>query len=393
MSGTGPGAPRVPLVTGRFAMVMLATLAYFTALGALLPTLPRYVEEELGGGGLAIGVVVGAFAVSAALARPWAGRLGDRHGRRVLVTGGCLVAAASQFAYALTDAVVPLTALRLVTGVGEAAVFVGAATAAQDMAPDERRGEAASYFSTALYGGLALGPILGEVVADRHGYHAAWIVAGAASALGAVFGWWTPAVATAPVPSVRPALLHPSAIGPGLVLVLALAPFTAFSAFVAVYGEEVGMTDVAPVFLLYAGVVVVVRIFGARLPDRLGWERTSSIAIVALAAGILVVAAWASAPAVWLGAVGLGLGMAALYPAMFSAALQGVPQSERSRAVSTFTLFFDLAGGLGAPVLGLVVALSSNRGAFLVAGVLALAAFWPQHLMRTRSRPVPPSPR
>ena len=42
------GAPDGRMVTGRFLIVTLATFAYFLALGSLLPTLPRYVEDELG---------------------------------------------------------------------------------------------------------------------------------------------------------------------------------------------------------------------------------------------------------------------------------------------------------------------------------------------------------
>src|SRR5205085_7403077 len=76
------------LLSVPFVFVTSATLLYFTALGALLPTLPRFVEQKLGGGGLQVGIAVGAFAVSAALLRPWAGRLGDARGRRILVVGG-----------------------------------------------------------------------------------------------------------------------------------------------------------------------------------------------------------------------------------------------------------------------------------------------------------------
>ncbi len=44
-------------------LVVTAGLSYFTALGMLLPVVPVYVEHRLGGGGLAVGVAVGALFV------------------------------------------------------------------------------------------------------------------------------------------------------------------------------------------------------------------------------------------------------------------------------------------------------------------------------------------
>jgi len=43
---------------------------------------PVYVEEQLGGGGIAVGFAVGSLFLAAVLVRPLAGRLGDRVGRR-----------------------------------------------------------------------------------------------------------------------------------------------------------------------------------------------------------------------------------------------------------------------------------------------------------------------
>ena len=83
------------LLTPQFAVVMLAAFAYFIALGALIPTVPRFVQDELGGGGIQVGVGVGSLAVTAALLRPLAGRIGDTHGRRVLAVSGAAVVAVS----------------------------------------------------------------------------------------------------------------------------------------------------------------------------------------------------------------------------------------------------------------------------------------------------------
>ena len=72
-----------------------------------------------------------------------------------------------------------LIATRIVMGLGEACFFVGATTMATDLAPVARRGEAVSYWSVALWGGLAFGPVLGEALLDGSNYDLVWYVAGA----------------------------------------------------------------------------------------------------------------------------------------------------------------------------------------------------------------------
>ncbi len=310
------------MVTGRFIIVTLATFAYFLALGSLLPTLPEYVEHDLGGDGFAVGLVVGSFAVAAALVRPWAGRLGDRRGRRILLSGGAFIVAVTTLAYTQVDSIALLVVLRLITGLGEAAVFVGAATAVQDLAPDERRGEAASYFSVALYSGLALGPALGEHIAGQYGYDEVWIAAAFATLVAATLGLWTPNRAD-PDYSKPDSLLHRSALGPGLVLMLGLIPFTAFAAFLAVYGEDIGLENTAPVFFAYAAVVLLIRIFGAKLPDRLGWRTASTLALASVGIAALVIALWASVAAVWLAAIALGPRHVAALPGALLGCLAG----------------------------------------------------------------------
>src|SRR5688500_12080856 len=185
MSATA-AVPRPRLLTPTFLLVTASSLAYFLSMGVLTPTLPTFVEGPLGGDGLAVGIAVGVFSVSAAALRPVVGLIGGTRGRRVLVVGGCLVAAVSVAGYVFADSLTILLLLRLLTGVGEAAVFVGAATAVNDLAPPERRGEAVSYFSVAVYGGLAAGPAIGEWVEGAAGYDAVWWVAAALCAVGAV---------------------------------------------------------------------------------------------------------------------------------------------------------------------------------------------------------------
>jgi MFS family permease len=370
------------LLTPQFAVVMLASFAYFVAIGALIPTVPRFVEGELAGDGLAVGIGVGSMAVTAAALRPWVGRMGDTHGRRVLAVGGALVVAVSILGYSVATSLWMLVVARLLTGAGEAAMFVGVATAAQDLAPDHRRGEAASYFSVALYGGLAVGPPIGEALVG-FGYTTLWVSLAASSALAALVSMWIPrgrTVAVAP----RRGFLQRDAVWPGFILFLGLIPFTAFSSFVPLYAEDLGHSSVGAVFGLYAGLVLIVRIVGARLPDQLGWRRGSAIALCGVTVGVWLVAGWGSMASIWLGAVALAVGMSLMYPSLFTAVMAAAPESERTHAVGTFSVFFDLSTGLGATIVGLVVSLSGERGGFAVAGALAAAGLAAQWLLRDR---------
>src|SRR5690242_3712829 len=143
------------LITPRFVLVVTSGLFYFLALAMLTPVIPHYVEDQMGEGSFAVGIAVGAFAFGAIVLRTVMGKAGDIIGRKILIIGGALVVAVSTLFYGAIQAVWWLVVMRIVTGFGEAAFFVGAATMITDLSPPQRRGEAVSYWSVAVYGGLS----------------------------------------------------------------------------------------------------------------------------------------------------------------------------------------------------------------------------------------------
>jgi MFS family permease len=373
---TEPTAPR--LLTLRFALVVTSGLAYFMALGMLLPVVPQFIKNDLGGNDVAVGVGVGAFAVGAVLLRPFAGRIGDRVGRRVLIVAGAVIVGAAGLLYLFASGLVPLVAVRVVAGVGEAAFFVGAAAMITDLAPEARRGEAISYWSVAVYGGLAFGPLLGNVLLDRDHFDRVWLVSAGLAFLAAAIGLCTretvaPDDRRQASQDPQPLISRP-ALAPGTVLFLGLIGLAGFTEFVPLYVDEIGMSDSSSVFLLYGCLILGVRIFGARVPDRIGPLRAGSIATSTAAAGLAVIAVWPSATGLYAGTVVFSIGMSFLYPAMLTLALTGLSDTERGSAVGTVSSFFDLSQGIGALLLGVVAAFAGYRGAFLAGGVLAIAA-------------------
>ena len=365
------------LLTPRFVLVVSVGLAYFLSIGMLLPVVPQFVERELGGGDLAVGIAVGAFAVGAVLLRPFAGRIGDRFGRRLLIVSGALVVAASAGLYLAANGLPALIAVRILGGIGEAAFFVGAGTMITDLAPEDRRGEAISYWSVAVYGGLAFGPTLGQSLLGDDHFASVWVVAAGLALVAAMLGLlttetgrpWSP-----PAPGVpRPPLLHRSALAPGTVLFLGLVGLAGFTSFVPLYVTQIGMADSRGVFLLYGCLILGVRILGARLPDRLGSLRAGTAATGLAALGLLVMAAIATPVGLYTGTAIFSVGMSLLYPSLLTLALTGVSETERASAVGTVSSFFDASQGLGALLLGGVAAVAGHRGAFVGGALLALA--------------------
>jgi MFS family permease len=366
-------AARPRLVGPLFLLIMLSTFAYFVSVGALVPTLPLYVEGPLGGGDVAVGLAIGVFSLAAVLFRPLVGRVSDERGRRVLMIAGGSIVGVSVLAYMVADSFTVLLPLRFISGLGEAAFYVGAASVINDLAPDERRGEALSYFSLALFGGLGVGPVIGEWVLGPAGFEGAWVVAGVAALLAAVLGLRVPD--TRPEVTGQPPprrLVHPAGLVPGVVLASNIWGLAGFTTFVPLYALDIGLSGSRLVFALYSVIVLLVRSVGARIPDRFGARRSVRVALCTTALGFVVMAMWADPVGLYLGASLFALGHSLVFPALMTLAIGSAPASERGAVVGTFTAFFDLAFGLGAVTLGGVAALVGYRGLFLTAAVIAI---------------------
>lgn len=371
---TSPTA-RPTLLTPRFVALVSGVTLYFLGLNMTLSVLPLFVEGELGGTDAQVGIAVSSFGLAAACIRPVIGPLGDRHGRQRLIVSGAIVAGLATIATATATSLGMVIAFRALAGLGEAAVFVGAASAAQDLATDERRGEAASYFSLAIYSSLFLGPPLGEWISETFGNDTAWVLAGGLAVLAASTGIVAPGAPTEPPPKPeRRVLLHRAALRPGAVLFLGLLGYTGFLAFAALHAEEVGIANTGTVFTVFALVIIFLRIFAAKLPDQLGPIRTSRISLSCGAVGLAVLAVWTEPVGVYVGAAILAVAQSFLFPALFALVVDDAPDAERSHAISTLSMFFDLAFGLGGPVIGLVSDTFDRSTAFAVSAGIATFA-------------------
>lgn len=361
------------LFTTPFVTLALADLAYFTAAGVAIYALPFYVTGPVGSDESGAGVAFGAFAITALVLRPVAGKLADRWGRRPLLLAGASLCGAAMFLTAAVDTLPAVVALRLVLGVAEAAFFVASFAALADLAPPGRTGEALSYNSLGLYLGLALGPPLGEAVARTHGFTTTWAAAGALALLATLavrgVGETRPPASSG---DTRVPLIFRKAIPAALGFVSAVVAMGGFLAFAALRADVVDLTTTSMPLVVYGSVVVVGRIVFARIPDRLPPLVVGAAALAVMASGLATAAVTSSAAGLIVGTVLLGTGVTFSTPAFFSATFATAAPSERGAASGTVSAALDVGLGGGPVALGLVAASYGIPGAFGVAATVAL---------------------
>ena len=361
-------------MTPEFWALTAASSVYFAGSGILNALMPTYVVDELGGSEATAGTVMGVLAISALASRPFFGRMADQHGAKRILLIGSVVSALSMVVLLVLPPSLPAAVLsRLVLGAGGAAMFTGAAVRSIELAPENRRSQAASFILISVHVGLGLGPILGLRLLDRFGYGQVWVAVLALALLG---GAVTLLLTAPPRPArAEPApLIHRNALLPGVVTLFGVFAFNGFITFASLYGREVGVGDVALIFTVLSGSIVVVRLIGGRIPDLIGPIIAGSGALVVTIIAAVVVAFWATPTGVFVGAVLLAVGLSLQSPAFIPLAVSGIPDSERGSAMATFTGFYDIANALVGPVLGLIVAGAGYRTAFSFTAIMAFVA-------------------
>jgi MFS family permease len=315
--------------------------------------------------------VIGCYALTGLGARPFAGRFADTRGRRPLVVAGALLAGAAGLLYLVANSVAALIAARLLLGLGEGTVFTAGSAWIVDLAPVARRGRVIGLYGLAIWTGLTIGPAVGELLFRAFGYDTVWAFAAASPLLGALVASQIPDNFKPDAGAERGPLIERNAIRPGLGLALASVGYAAVAAFIVLYLESNGEGHGAIAFAVFAASVVITRLVAGGLPDRIGPLRCAVGAAITEAVGLALIAIATSLPVAICGTVAMGAAFSLLYPSLSLVVVNRVSVQRRGAALGTFTAFFDLGVGLGAPLAGVAAAIGGYSAAFWLAAACA----------------------
>ena len=361
------------LFTRDFILLCLGTFLFAGSMFLLFAVLPVFVVEELHGADSQVGLIMGAFALSALLVRPTTGRLVDQWSRKTLLSIGALIYCLAPALYTQVESVPVMLGLRLFHGLGIAAYTTAAGVIVADLAPPSRRGEGMGYYGMSLNLAMTIGPALGVMLIGYIGYNALfWLCA--ALALGSlVLSQLIQEPARAPqVGPPSRQWVSRTALFPGFIAVCMTFTFGAVVSFLPLFVKASNLGNPGIYFSVYSIVVVVSRPFAGRLSDRFGRAAVIVPGLGCLAVAMITLAFSSTLPGILIAAALQGLGFGGVQPSIMALVVDRSPTHERGAALATLMGAFDVGVGLSSIALGAVLEYTDFTVMFLCAGGVAL---------------------
>lgn len=154
-------------------LVSLVEAAQYLVFGAIEAFLALFASS-LGIPPWQIGVILGVQLVSIVFAKPIAGKVSDRLGRRRVILPGLVIGAASVAMLPYFPSFAALSVLSLVFGVGFATVTSSTAALVADLTRDGRYGSSMGVLRTVMDVGQSIGPVLTGFMVGAAGYPSAF---------------------------------------------------------------------------------------------------------------------------------------------------------------------------------------------------------------------------
>lgn len=344
----------------------------------LTPIIPLYVHDR-GGSAFLAGLVLLAFAAPSFTVRPLVGHIADQWSAAgVLAAGLALLAAGTALFF------IPLLAMlfmgNVIRGVAWAGVNTGGYTALATVAPAERRGEAAGYYTSVTTSASIAFPALSLWLMDgRGGFQAVVLLsmfvalfglpialnlANAHRASGTV-------AASSNEPAGRGLLERGVLLATGLNLCSSLvAP--SVMAFLPLYARSLGISNIGLFYVLVGITSIVIRPLLGRKSDAIGRGPAIGAGLGAQLIGLLLIIIATDIGLILVGGFFVALGMAMIGATSTALAMDLANPGSRGRSMATFSISFQIGAGAGALISGLLADLVGLRGMYLGSVVITL---------------------
>ena len=345
------------IYTLQFILLCLSSLLFSSSFNMIIPELPSYLSSL--GGAEYKGLIISLFTLTAAISRPFSGKLTDRWGRVPVMAVGSVVCLICGFLYPVLSSVSGFLLLRLVHGFSTG--FKPTATSAYvaDIIPRERWGEALGMHGLCFSIGGALGPSIGSVIVNAYGIDAMFYSSSFLAFLSIII------VMNMKETLAEKEKLHKSmfyisrtdiidigALPAGIITFFSYTAYGLILTLIPDWSEHLGAENKGIFFTSFTAASVLVRFIAGKVSDRYGRTNVILSGLIVTAFSLFIISESTSVTILLIGAAIYGMGTGTLSPAINAWTIDLSSPQHRGKAIATMYISMELGIGLGALIGG-----------------------------------------
>jgi len=320
-----------------------------------LPELNDFLSS-MGGKSLK-GLIFFMFSITAAISRPYSGKLADTIGRKKVMYIGIGIGTIAILMYPVFEVALVFLGLRLLHGLSAGFFPTGATALITDMLPTEGRGVAMGIWGTFISVGFGFGNFFSGMIENALGLTGLFVIAASFCVLSGIllyfvketlpnpqaFSWSLLKLRTSDVfeVSVRPAafVMFCSAVSTGVMFVTSPD-----------MSDYLGLGNKGYFFIFYMSSTIVVRVFASRLSDVIGRRKAIILGLIFMAIAMAIVGFSKEWIQYSIGATVFGISTGITTPTVFAWLADLAPSHRRGVASGTVFIALELAIMFGAVV-------------------------------------------
>ncbi|MGG7178378.1 MFS transporter [Clostridium paraputrificum] len=368
------------LWTRDFILALVITIGVNLACNLLLSTISIYAKEITKVDTYA-GIMTGAFTLAALFIRLVAGKMLDKIGRKKVLVLGVGITVLSTIAYLLTNNIYIIIFLRVMQGIGFGISSTAIATIVTDVTPESRMLEGIGYSGVGITITTAIGPSIAlALVGKEYDNFNLLFIATAAVALFTILlssrlSYKENVVVKKEVASDSEGISIRKIIIPATVLFIAAIAESTILAFAALYGIELGFSNIGLFFTINAIGILASRLFINQIVNKLGTNIVVSSGVLIFAASIFGMAVAKTYGMLILMGFLCGVMVGSLLPIVNLLILDSVSKSNRGMANAIYYALIDGGYGVGSIMWGQVIVASGYRSIYGYSAIALIGAF------------------
>lgn len=354
-----------PLWNRSFILCVLNNLFLFTYYFALIAILPIYITTDLGGTVKEAGLALTLFLVSSIAIRPFSGLIIEKLGKKLAMRGAGLLFALFAFSYLLIDSMSSLLIVLFLHGIWFSILTTVTVPVANDLIPDQRKGEGMGYFVMSTNLGVVFGPLIALTTIQFTSFQMLFGILAVLISLGLIFSLILN-IRELPQAKLKTAeksrlslqdIIETKVLAVSFVALLTAFAYSSITSFITVFAETKQLLAyVSLFFIVFALSMLLVRPWVGKFYDSKGPDAVIYPSLIFFALGLVLVTLVNNQWMLWLSAVFIGIGYGSLFPCLQTLAIQAVEKQRMGHAISTFFTLFDLGLAVGSVMMGIFIA-------------------------------------